>query len=405
MLQRLNLFWTWVAFLAVLIALGLGTAFIILTQGLSVTNMSDSSPWGLWIILDLSCIGLAAGAFTISAITYLLDRQTFQPLARIAVFIGLLGYSGALMALIMDIGRPDRFWHGWVYWNTHSMLWEVTMCITLYFTVLMIEVFPMVVEHPFFDRFKWLQNFAHRLHHLTPVLALMGLGLSLLHQSSLGATYGVVIGRSALWRSTMPLLFIVSAAAVGMAFTVHVTLIVQWFKGRVLVPMQVLFEVGQIAGGVLLFYLYMRFWDTTAGTYGYVPGRSEAESVLLNGEFAVTFWAWEMILGGVVAATLLIRAKARQSVLALLVGSGLAMAGLIANRWHTTLLAFTQPLSENPSVTNPPEVLYTPALAEWLTALGVVSILALAFSLGMKFLPAFQGEAIVYEEAEVYTVT
>lgn len=391
MLRRSNLFWLWVAFLVLVIGVGLVTAFTIFTQGLVVTNMSDSSPWGLWIILDLSCIGLAAGAFTISAITYLLGRDNYQPLARIAVFVGLLGYSGALMALIMDIGRPDRFWHGWVFWNSHSMLWEVTMCITLYFTVLLLEVFPMVVEHPFFDRFPWLQRIAHRIHHFAPVLAVLGLCLSLLHQSSLGATYGVVIGRSALWRSTMPLLFIVSAAAVGMAFTVHVTLIVQWFKGRTLVPLNVLFEVGQIAGGVLLFYLYMRFWDTTAGTYGYVPGRSEAENVLINGEFAVSFWAWEMILGGVLAAVLLIRARMRQSVTSLLVGSGLAMAGLIANRWHTTLLAFTQPLAENPAVTKPMETAYTPAVSEWMIAFTIIAILTLIFSLGMKFLPVYAG--------------
>ena len=269
------------------------------------------------------------------------------------------------------------------------MLWEVTMCITLYFSVLLLEVFPLVIEHPVFNRFSGLQKVGHRIHHFAPVLAILGLCLSLLHQSSLGATYGVVIGRSALWRSTMPLLFIVSAAAVGMAFTVHVTLIVQWFKKQELVPATILFEVGQIAGGVLLFYLYMRFWDTTAGTYGYVPGRSEAENVLINSEFAVTFWIWEILLGGIVATVLLIRARGRRSIVSLTVGSGLAITGLVMNRWHTTLLAFTQPLSENPSVTSPIISSYTPALTEWLILLGILAILALIFSLGMRFLPAF----------------
>ena len=137
-----------------------------------------------------------------------------------AVFVGILGYSGALMALMLDIGRPDRFWHGWVFWNIHSMLWEVTLCITLYFSVLMLEVFPMVVELPFLARFKLLRNIGHRIHGFAPVLAVLGMGLSLLHQSSLGGTYGVVIGRAALFRPTMPLLFIVSAVAAGIAFTI-----------------------------------------------------------------------------------------------------------------------------------------------------------------------------------------
>lgn len=33
--------------------------------------------------------------------------------ARLAVYIGFLGYFSAMMALAMDIGRPDRFWHPW----------------------------------------------------------------------------------------------------------------------------------------------------------------------------------------------------------------------------------------------------------------------------------------------------
>lgn len=398
--HRVNLFWLWICLLAGVVLVGLAAAFTIFTQGLGVTNMSDASPWGIWIILDLSCIGLSAGAFSISAITYLLGRSSLRPLARIAVFIGVLGYSGALMALILDIGRPDRFWHGWVYWNTHSMLWEVTMCITLYFSVLMLEVFPLVVELPILGRFSRLRALAHRIHHFTPVLAVLGLGLSLLHQSSLGATYGVVIGRAALFRSTMPLLFIISAVGAGMAFSIHITLIVQWFKKRELVPTGVLFEIGQIAGGVLLLYLYMRFWDTTAGTYGYVPGRSEAESVLINGRFAVSFWTWEIVLGGIVAAVLLIRARARQSIATLFIGTGLAMAGLVVNRWHTTLLAFTEPLSESPPVTAPLETLYSPALVEWLAVGGVLAILALIFSLGMRFLPAFQEYVSKDETAE-----
>jgi Ni/Fe-hydrogenase subunit HybB-like protein len=398
--RRIDVFWLWVAFLACVIAVGLSAAFLIMWKGLVVTNLTDGSPWGLWIILDLSCIGLAAGAFSLSAITYLLGQEMYRPLARVAVFVGILGYSGALMALVLDIGRPDRFWHGWVFWNIHSMLWEVTMCITLYFSVLVLEVFPMVAELPFLARHKWLTSIAHRVHSFSPVLAVIGMGLSLLHQSSLGGTYAVVIGRAALFRPTVPLLFIVSAVAAGIAFTIHMTLIAQWLGHRRLVPPKVLFAAGQISGAILLFYLYMRFWDTTAGNYGYVPGRTEAYTALSEGPFAVTFWTWEILLGGLLAAILLIRARARQNVLLLLVGSGLAVAGLIANRYDTTLLAFTEPLSTTPPVTIPLVSHYTPAWTEWATAFGVIGILTLAFSLGMRYLPAFQGLPETPEEEE-----
>lgn len=164
-----SLFWAWVGLLLIPIALGVFYGLQVLIEGLSITNLSDGTPWGLWIVFDLSFVALSAGAFSLSAICYLLGRESFKPLARMAVFIGLLGYSGALLCLFMDIGRPDRFWHGWVFWNVHSMLWEVTMCITLYFSVLLLEVFPLVIAHPLFDRFPRLQRFGHRIHRFRPL--------------------------------------------------------------------------------------------------------------------------------------------------------------------------------------------------------------------------------------------
>ncbi len=385
-------FWWWVGLLGVFIVAGLYAAFQVFTRGLAVTNLSDLAPWGLWIVVDLSSIALSAGAFSLSAIAHLLKREEFKPIARVAMFIGVLGYSGAMMTLLLDIGRPERFWHGWVWWNAHSMLWEVTISITFYFPVLMLEVFPMLLELPFLARYQWLRKLGHKLHSFAPVLAVIGLGLSLLHQSSLGGTYGVVAGRASLFRSTMPLLFIVSAVAAGMAFTVQMTLLVQWLGRRLLVPRQVLFQVGQIAGAILLVYLYMRFWDSTTGNYGYVPGRSEAETALTTGAFGITFWGWEIALGGLLAAIALIVARFRQSIALLMIGSALTVAGIIANRWNTTMLAFTQPLTVGPIVTDPVVTQYTPNGIEWAAALGIVAGLALLFSLGMRYLPAFQGQ-------------
>jgi Ni/Fe-hydrogenase subunit HybB-like protein len=152
----------------------------------------------LWITLDLSAIALGAGAFTFSAAVYLFRIKPLAVLARPAVFIGFLGYSSAMLALAMDIGRPDRFWHPLVYWNVHSVLWEITWCVILYSTVLVLEVLAVVGDSRFGKRWPKLQKIGHTAHRLTPVLAVIGMGLSLLHQSSLGATYGVLSGR-ALW--------------------------------------------------------------------------------------------------------------------------------------------------------------------------------------------------------------
>jgi len=129
----------WLAALAAVMAAGASAGLIVFARGLVVTNLTDLVPWGLWIALDMSSIALSAGAFLLCAAVYLLGLKQFQPVARTATFVGLIGYSMAMLCLVLDIGRPDRFWHALVYWNPHSVLWEVTMCITLYFTVLALE--------------------------------------------------------------------------------------------------------------------------------------------------------------------------------------------------------------------------------------------------------------------------
>ena len=98
----------WLGLLGVMFAIGLFGMVQVLLYGLQLTGLSDSVPWGLWITHDLSAIALGAGAFTFSAAVYLFRIKQLEPLARPAVFIGFLGYTSAMLALAMDIGRPDR---------------------------------------------------------------------------------------------------------------------------------------------------------------------------------------------------------------------------------------------------------------------------------------------------------
>ncbi len=135
----------WVILLSVFLGLGVAAGLYILTQGLAATNLTDLVPWGLWIAIDLSSIAIAGGAFFLCAGVYLLGLKKYEPVARTATFIGLAGYTMAMFALLLDIGRPDRFWHALIYWNKHSLLWEVTMCVILYLTVLLLEVLPIAV--------------------------------------------------------------------------------------------------------------------------------------------------------------------------------------------------------------------------------------------------------------------
>ena len=262
-----RLYWAWIALLAAVFAMGIGTGVYVVINGLGVTNLTNELPWGLWITVDLSSIALGAGAFTMSAAVYVFGLKRYEAIARAAVLVGFLGYTSAMMALFLDIGRPDRFYHPIIYWNVHSVLWEITLCVILYATVLVIELFPIVVESTFLSRYKWLVKLSHWIHGFMPVVALLGMGLSLLHQSSLGATYGILTARPVWYSPSAPVLFILSAAAAGAALTLFVTLLASSISRKQLAPANVLRGVAYFVAALVLAYLYLKIWSWAATNY------------------------------------------------------------------------------------------------------------------------------------------
>jgi menaquinone reductase, integral membrane subunit len=390
----LSPFFVWVTFLALVLAVGVFGMARVLIYGLQVTGLNDQVPWGLWITLDLSAIGLGAGAFTFSAIVYLFRIKRFEPMARAAVFVGFLGYTSAMIALAMDIGRPDRFWHPLVYWNVHSVLWEITWCVILYSTVLMVEFAPILFESRMFSRWPQLARFGHQLHRLTPVMAVLGLGLSMLHQSSLGATYGVLSGRAIWFKPSLPVMFIISAVAGGVSLTLFATLVTSKLTHRRLITLDLQREVARLAGYVLVGYLYLKIWDWAATSYySNAPGTASALARLqATTPYTQTFWWLEIFLGGLLPALILLHPMLRRNDRALMFGLILVVMGVVVNRWNVTLSGLVVPPDWSPGILgNLFAVSYLPTWTEVIVALGIIAYALLFFSLGVKYLKIFPG--------------
>jgi len=383
----------WGILIAVLLGVGVYSFYTVFTEGLVVTDLSDSIPWGLWITIDLSAIALGAGAFALSAVVYLFKIDRLRPIVRIALLIGLIGYTSALLTLVADIGRPDRFWHPWVYWNVHSVLWEITMCITIYLLILTIEFAPTISESRLFTRWPIISRIGHSLYRLAPFLAVAGLLISLLHQSSLGATYGVLKARPIWFKPSMPIMFIVSAIAVGPAVTMAATYIIEWVTGRKTVSHDLLRNIARFSGLALLVYLYVRLWDLAVVTYyGSTPGASSAMNMLSEfTPYGFGFWVGEIILGIIIPAILFLAPRFNRNPLNLVLGSGLAALGIIINRWNITVSGLVVPLSYSPGTAVQLEPgSYSPTIVEWGVVAGVLGYALLIFTLGVLLLPLFK---------------
>ncbi|MCK5793125.1 MAG: polysulfide reductase NrfD [Anaerolineales bacterium] len=390
--SRERAWWIWIGVLGIMLAVGVFGAVRVFVKGLYVTGLSDQVPWGLWITQDLSSIATGAGAFTFSAIVYLFRIKKYRPIARAAVFVGFLGYTSAMLALAMDIGRPDRFWHPLVYWNVHSVLWEITWCVILYSIVLVLEFLRILLEGKYFDRWPKLRKYGALIHKASPVFAAIGLGLSLLHQSSLGATYGVLSGRAIWYKPSLPVMFILSAIAGGISMTLLLTILVGKLNKRQIISRELQYDISRFAGYALLAYLYLKIWDWAATSYySSSPGTSEALALLQSTTpYTRTFWWIEIVLGGIVPALILLNANFRKNDRYTMLALGAIVAGVTVNRWNVTLSGLVAPPRWSPGVLgNLITVSYLPTWNEIIVSLGIIAYALLAFSFGIKYLPIY----------------
>jgi Ni/Fe-hydrogenase subunit HybB-like protein len=248
----------WRAIFAAVMLSGLYATYLRIFHGLGgSTNLSDHFPWGLWISFDVMCgVGLAAGGFTLVAIVHIFNIERYKPVLRPAILTAFLGYLLVVVGLLYDLGRPDRLWHPLVMWNPHSVMFEVAWCVTLYSTVLFLEFIPVV-----FEKFGW-----HRptewIHRISVPLMILGVLLSTLHQSSLGTLFLIVPEKLyPLWYTPLlPLLFYISAIAVGLAMTIFES----WHSSRAFgraLELPLLASMARVLAVILSGYLWIRFLD------------------------------------------------------------------------------------------------------------------------------------------------
>ncbi|MBW2604636.1 MAG: Ni/Fe-hydrogenase cytochrome b subunit [Deltaproteobacteria bacterium] len=202
-----------------IILIGMILTVIRFTKGLgAVTHLDDNNPWGFWIGFDMLCgVTLAAGGYITSAACYVLGLKKYHSAVRPAVLTAFLGYALVVLALVYDVGRPWRLPYPlFVRHGTTSVLFEVSVCISLYLTVLLIEFSPAALE---WLGFKKVRNLVVKL---TLGLTILGVLLSTMHQSSLGALFLIAPSKlHPLWYSAyLPVYFFISSMFAGMSMVI-----------------------------------------------------------------------------------------------------------------------------------------------------------------------------------------
>ncbi|TVQ97137.1 MAG: molybdopterin oxidoreductase [Desulfovibrionales bacterium] len=390
----LKLFIAWLLVIFAVMAWGLYAAYVVWSGGLIVTGMDNYFAFGLYIIFDLAVIALGAGAFFSGLLYYLIRVDGLKNIINLAVIIGFICYSGALLILTLEVGQPLRAWFGFWHPNVHSMLTEVIFCITCYMIVLTIEFIPIILENRKLNKVKFLHHVAHNFHVIMPLFAGVGAFLSFFHQGSLGGMYGVLFSRPYAFREGFFIwpwtffLFILSAVASGPGFTMLVATLMEKMTGRKLVDFSVKALMGKISGVMLAIYLIFKYLDTWGWYAGILPRSGLTFSEMFYG---LAYGKWllfsELIVFGLVPCVLLLYSKTRNTPWILYSACTMVGIGVIINRYVQTAQTLAHPVMPFDRW-----YVYVPTWAEWAPSLAVVAYGALILSLAYRYLPVFPQE-------------
>jgi len=361
-------------------AAGTGLVLVRFVYGIgSVTNLSDQFPLGLWIGLDvMGGVALAAGAFVIAGMAHIFRIKRFEPLVRPAILTGLLGYMMAVASLLVDLGRPYNVWRPLAHWQHRSALWEVGVCVACYTTVLILEFLPVVLERlnevDFITRRLPTVRLYRLLGRFSIVFVIIGVVLSTLHQSSLGALWVLVPTKlHPLWYSIrLPILFWISAVAVGLSMTIiESTLSSKAFKRGLEVDL--LADLAGYASVVLFIYLAVKVADLAAR--GALP-------LLFEASLQTVSFLVEMVVGVLVPAVTFAFKPLRRKLGVLFGGASMVVFGVILNRLNVSMIGLF-PYTGN---------IYVPSWMEIVITITIVSLGVLAFGVAAEHLPVFSRE-------------
>lgn len=200
----------------------LGAVLILyrLVRGLgAVTNLSQDFPWGIWIGFDVMVgVAFAGGAYVLTFVVYVLRSDKYHSIIRATVLNGLLAYVFYAGAIFLDLGR---------WWNitnplfgnkfgANSVLFLIAWHFLLYMIAEFVEFSPAIAE------WLGLRNLRRFLGSLTLGAVVVGIALSTLHQSGLGALFMMAKGKiHPLWYTEfIPVLFFVSSIFAGLSMVI-----------------------------------------------------------------------------------------------------------------------------------------------------------------------------------------
>jgi Ni/Fe-hydrogenase subunit HybB-like protein len=406
----------WIGILICFCLLGLFAYYRQLTMGLVVTSMRDYASWGIYISNFVFFVAISLVGSLITAVLRLTGVHWSTPLTRIAEIIAVSAITFAALIIIVDMGRPERFYNLFLFGRLQSpIIWDVTVITTYFFISLLLLYIPLLPDFKilmaaqsdkkgFYKLYKFLGSFWKGTHMQ---FRISKKAINILCVAIVPVAFSIHTVTSWLfattyrpgWDSTnFGAYFISGAFLVGSgAVLVAMYIFRRYYKLENYITEDHFDRMGKIVVMLACLYMYFNVNEYLIPAFKMKKPEESFLNGLFSGEFAPVFWT--AILGGmVIPAIILLFKQGRRPLPAFVCG-----VMIVVGAWLKRFLIVT-PTLLHPFLPmfNVPENYkhYFPSWEEWAIAFGSLAGALLIITLFARVFPIIPIQESIIEQHE-----
>jgi len=407
----------WVGILLAFCTLGFIAYCRQLSKGLVVTSMRDYASWGIYISNFVFFVAISLVGSLITAVLRLTNVHWSTPLTRIAEIIAVAAITCASIIIIVDMGRPDRFYNLFIHGRLQSpIIWDVIVITTYFFISLLLLYFPLLPDFKIMLQLKEKTGARlHKLYHFlgsfwknsTAQIKISEKAINILSITIIPVAFAIHTVTSWLfattyrpgWDSTNFGAYFISGAFLVGAGGVLVAMYIfrKSYKLEEYITESHFDRMGKIVVMLALLYLYFNVNEFLVPAFKMKKNEEEHLRGLFTGEFAPVFW-FAITTAMFLPILILIFKKGRKPLPAFIAGS-LVVIGSWFKRYlivTPTLLHPFLPMQDVPNAYRH----YFPSWEEWAIAMGSLAGALLIITLFARIFPIIPIQETITEIEE-----
>lgn len=290
--------------------------------GLEVTGMNTPAYWGLYIVNFVFFVGLSAGGILVAALAHAAGIERFKPIGRIAELGAISCLILAAIFIMLDLGRPERWFHLILYARPASpLVWDFAI-VAIYLAIAMAlgyfsaraDLVRCMKALPGRRALYRLLALGYtdvspaaleRDHKILRVLAIASIPAAVLLHSITAWILGLLKARPGWHSAMLAPLFIISATVSGLAMVI-VALVVSRRLLGVAVKEEIIRDLARILTFTIPVLGYFLFAELLTVVYAGEPASLGIFQDMMFGRYAPYFW-FNLALGLVLPLLLLWR--------------------------------------------------------------------------------------------------